>query len=242
MCGSCAMTVNGVPRWTCRTLVCAVNHGGTLEIRPLRNLPIIRDLVTDMTPFFERWTATTLPSGSSAADAAPGFEDRIIAPPKRGGANASEADGVDRTTPPAPPGPEYAPPPALSNSTLEDAGRRAANEATECINCGVCYAACDVVAADRDYIGPAALNRAWAAWNDHRRPDHKAIEDAVTRTGGCHTCHTHGACAAACPIGLNPSSGIEGLKRETSRSTLRGIWNLGLSFAGSERSTQGGSR
>ena len=49
MCGSCAMTVNGKPRWTCRTHVAKVAQGDRLEIAPLANLPVVRDLVTDMT-------------------------------------------------------------------------------------------------------------------------------------------------------------------------------------------------
>lgn len=55
MCGSCAMTVNGVPRWTCRTHVDKVAPNDRLEIAPLRNLPVIRDLVTDMREFFDKW-------------------------------------------------------------------------------------------------------------------------------------------------------------------------------------------
>jgi len=55
MCGSCAMTVNGRARWTCRTHVNQVAEGGRLEIAPLRNLPVVRDLVTDMTAFFDKW-------------------------------------------------------------------------------------------------------------------------------------------------------------------------------------------
>jgi fumarate reductase iron-sulfur subunit len=54
MCGSCAMTVNGRARWTCRTHVDAVSGGG-LEIAPLAQLPVIRDLVTDMREFFDKW-------------------------------------------------------------------------------------------------------------------------------------------------------------------------------------------
>jgi fumarate reductase iron-sulfur subunit len=57
MCGSCAMTVNGRARWTCRTHVDSVAQGGRLEIAPLRNLPVVRDLVTDMTPFFDKWAS-----------------------------------------------------------------------------------------------------------------------------------------------------------------------------------------
>ncbi|HVB49607.1 MAG TPA: 2Fe-2S iron-sulfur cluster-binding protein [Burkholderiales bacterium] len=57
MCGSCAMTVNGVARWTCRTHVNKVAPDGRLEIGPLRNLPVIRDLVADMSEFFDKWAA-----------------------------------------------------------------------------------------------------------------------------------------------------------------------------------------
>src|SRR5438270_3680035 len=55
MCGSCAMTVNGRPRWTCRTHVATVADGGRLEIGPLANLPIIKDLAADLRPFFDKW-------------------------------------------------------------------------------------------------------------------------------------------------------------------------------------------
>jgi fumarate reductase iron-sulfur subunit len=55
MCGSCAMTVNGVARWTCRTHIDRVVKNDALTIAPLRNLPVIRDLVTDMRGFFDKW-------------------------------------------------------------------------------------------------------------------------------------------------------------------------------------------
>src|ERR1700732_1458374 len=55
MCGSCAMTVHGRPRWTCRTHVSSVVKDGRLEVGPLENLPIIKDLAADMQPFFDKW-------------------------------------------------------------------------------------------------------------------------------------------------------------------------------------------
>ncbi|MBA3477319.1 MAG: succinate dehydrogenase/fumarate reductase iron-sulfur subunit, partial [Lautropia sp.] len=55
MCGSCAMTVNGIARWTCRTHVSKVALDGELEIAPLSNLPVIKDLATDMREFFDKW-------------------------------------------------------------------------------------------------------------------------------------------------------------------------------------------
>src|SRR5437588_3393680 len=55
MCGSCAMTVNGRPRWTCRSHVAELASEDKLEIAPLAHLPIVRDLVTDMRGFFDKW-------------------------------------------------------------------------------------------------------------------------------------------------------------------------------------------
>ena len=55
MCGSCAMMVNDAPVWTCRMQASRAAASGRLKIGPLRNLPVIRDLVCDMTPFFAKW-------------------------------------------------------------------------------------------------------------------------------------------------------------------------------------------
>jgi succinate dehydrogenase/fumarate reductase iron-sulfur protein len=49
MCGSCSMVVNGREQLTCSTLVRTV--GAHLKIEPLRNLPVVRDLAVDLTPF-----------------------------------------------------------------------------------------------------------------------------------------------------------------------------------------------
>ncbi len=54
MCGSCAMYINGRPRLACRTQVSTLKTQN-ITIMPLPNLPIIRDLVVDMEPFFEKW-------------------------------------------------------------------------------------------------------------------------------------------------------------------------------------------
>src|SRR6266850_4815317 len=56
MCGSCSMVVNGREQLACSTLVRTV--GSHLKIEPLRNLPVIRDLAVDLTPFFDAYKAT----------------------------------------------------------------------------------------------------------------------------------------------------------------------------------------
>jgi fumarate reductase iron-sulfur subunit len=181
MCGSCAMTVNGQPRWTCRTHVADVARKGTLEVAPLANLPIVRDLVTDMREFFDKW-----------ARARAQFQ-----PTK------TRRDDFARIEPASP-------------------ARRAIDAAIECIGCGVCYAACDVVAWNPDYLGPAALNRAWTLVNDARDGDRRGRLAAVAGDAGCHACHTHQSCAERCPKHLAPTASIAGLKRATASAVLRG--------------------
>jgi succinate dehydrogenase/fumarate reductase iron-sulfur protein len=50
MCGSCGMVVNGREQLACSALVKPL--GRELRIEPLRNLPVVRDLVADLAPFF----------------------------------------------------------------------------------------------------------------------------------------------------------------------------------------------
>lgn len=63
--------------------------------------------------------------------------------------------------------------------------RRAADASLQCINCGVCYSACDVVYWNRDYVGPAALNRAWTLVNDVRHAERQQAFDKAFADGGC---------------------------------------------------------
>lgn len=181
MCGSCAMSVNGVPRWTCRTHVSRVVRGDRMTIAPLGNLTVIKDLVVSMDEFFDKWTAA-------------------------GGVHhptATRRDPAARISP-------------------DERGRVEANAGIECINCAVCYAACDTVAGSSDYLGPAALQRAWTQYNDSREADAPAILQAVSESGGCHNCHSQGSCARHCPIGLDPMRAISGLKRATVRAHFSG--------------------
>ncbi len=182
VCGSCAMTVNGEPRWTCRTIAHQACREGRLLIGPLRNLPVVRDLVCDMTPFFDRW--------NDAHD--------VFVP----GASREQSPALVRP---------------------DSDARKAADAAIECINCGVCYAACDVVTWKPDYLGPAALNRAWTLMNDERDQGHSERLRAVSGSAGCHNCHSQQNCTHYCPNLLDPSKSIAGLKRLTVQVALKGV-------------------
>ena len=54
-CGACAMRVNGVEKLTCITTIHSVTRdGGTIRVEPLRNFPVISDLVVDMGTLYLR--------------------------------------------------------------------------------------------------------------------------------------------------------------------------------------------
>jgi fumarate reductase iron-sulfur subunit len=173
------MTVNGVARWTCRTHVAKVATDGKLELAPLSNLPVVKDLVVDMAEFFDKW--------ARAKGSFKGADTR--------------RDGFAMVEP-------------------ESKERRAADAGIECIGCAVCYASCDVVTWRPDFLGPAALNRAWTLVNDVRDMAHIDRVLAVSGDAGCHACHTQGSCTERCPKHLAPTAAIAGLKR-LSVMTLR---------------------
>jgi len=58
VCGSDGMTINGVASLACQKLVKDYDHTNDILIEPLQFFPIIKDLVVDMTPFFQRMKAT----------------------------------------------------------------------------------------------------------------------------------------------------------------------------------------
>jgi fumarate reductase iron-sulfur subunit len=53
VCGSCGMTVNGEPKLTCETFLSQYD-GGPVRIEPLRNFPVIRDLVVEIGDFMRK--------------------------------------------------------------------------------------------------------------------------------------------------------------------------------------------
>ena len=111
---------------------------GKLQLEPLRNFTVVKDLAVEMVAFFDKWR-----------DAKGHFEPGDAAGRFPGGAAG-------------------------------DAERKAADAGIECIGCGVCHSACDVVTWNKDYLGPAPLNRAWTLVNDvrdarQRRPHRRGL-------------------------------------------------------------------
>ncbi|MEI7825600.1 MAG: succinate dehydrogenase/fumarate reductase iron-sulfur subunit [Chlorobiaceae bacterium] len=71
ICGSCGMRVNGLSQLACTTQVWDVlaksREPGVIKVEPLRNLPLIKDLIVDMDPLVDKmkhysnWVASTMP-------------------------------------------------------------------------------------------------------------------------------------------------------------------------------------
>jgi len=182
MCGSCAVRVNGVERLACSTRLSAIPDAA-VTVEPLRHLPVIRDLMLDMEPFFEAWRAVQ-PAFTPSATV--GGEPARIAP--------------------------------------DSPERRAIALHRECISCGICYSACDIVALSPRFLGPAAMTRAFCLVHDSRGAGADARLDILDGERGCWRCHTHGSCANLCPKGLDPTLAIEEIKRMLARRAVKQLF------------------
>ena len=76
ICGSCAMEINGTEKLACRASVRKEwERHGAIAVAPLRNLPVIKDLVVDMSPFWGKIREVT--PWLSSAPGQPGREHRL---------------------------------------------------------------------------------------------------------------------------------------------------------------------
>jgi succinate dehydrogenase / fumarate reductase iron-sulfur subunit len=78
VCGSDAMMINGENRLGCVNLISTV--GTDLVIEPVRGLPVIKDLVVDMEPFFAQYRSV-MPFLVNHDD--PGYKERLQSPEDR---------------------------------------------------------------------------------------------------------------------------------------------------------------
>ena len=85
ICGSCAMNINGQNTLAC-TQSCADLGKGDVSVYPLPHLPVIKDLVTDLTNFYAQYAAVK-----------PWLQARTPAPPDRERLQSrAEQEKIDR--------------------------------------------------------------------------------------------------------------------------------------------------
>jgi fumarate reductase iron-sulfur subunit len=100
------------------------------------------------------------------------------------------------------------------------AERREIDAAIECIGCGMCLSACTMVARNRRFPGPAALNRAFTLARDSRDAGRDARWSVLLSDDALARCHGQGNCTEVCPMELAPTRSIVRLRQLATRRLL----------------------
>ena len=92
----------------------------------------------------------------------------------------------------------------------------------DCILCGSCYSSCPSVWGEENYLGPAALLKAYRFEVDSRDEAKRERMPRWNNERGVYRCHTIMNCQEACPKELSPTEGIQWLKKAAVRRKLFG--------------------
>ncbi len=204
ICGSCGVKINGQSTLACKTQLGEaaeeaarmsrsadgpVDGGaepapGVITVEPMGNMPVIKDLVTDMESThwtkYRRVTPWLLPTGP---------------PPER----------------------EYIVP---AESMVD------VTQSVACIQCGACVSSCLSMEADPEFIGPAALAKAYRFVGDPR--DGQTTErlfDLANDPHGMYDCTHCFSCIDACPKDVAPMNQIMRLRRLAGDHEIRDVNN-----------------
>jgi succinate dehydrogenase / fumarate reductase, iron-sulfur subunit len=87
-------------------------------------------------------------------------------------------------------------------------------QAMACIHCGVCVSACLSMEVDPDFVGPAALAKAYRFVGDPRDGEHESrLTDLAEDPHGIYDCTHCFACVEVCPKDVAPMDQIMRLRR-----------------------------
>lgn len=187
ICGSCGMKINGQSGLGCKTQIGDAheaanrrNGGGEpIVVEPMGNMPVIKDLITDMESThwekIRRVTPWLLPHGE---------------PPER----------------------EY---------VVEPEAMIDVTQSMACIQCGACVSSCLSMEADPDFIGPAALAKAYRFVGDPRDAESvERLHDLAEDPHGIYDCTHCFSCIDACPKGVAPMDQIMRLRRKAGEAGI----------------------
>jgi succinate dehydrogenase / fumarate reductase iron-sulfur subunit len=178
ICGSDGMKINGKNGLACSILLKDLDYKKPITVEPLPAMPIIKDLVIDMTDFYEK--------------------------------NETVKPYLINNDP--------VPPDGERLQSNEDAEKLF--ESAKCIMCACCTTSCPSTWSNENYLGPAALLKAYRFVFDTR--DHAADEriNIIDSPDGLWRCHTIFNCVDACPKEINITWHISQLKKRTSTREL----------------------
>ena len=177
ICGSCGVRINGRSALACNTRIGEASErgrDGVITVEPMGNMPVVKDLVTDMEAVHWKKVRRVVPWLVPAEE-----------PPE---------------------GQEYIVP---AEAMLD------VTQAMACIHCGVCVSACLSLEVDPDFIGPAALAKAYRFVGDPRDGEHEArLKDLAEDPHGIYDCTHCFACVEVCPKDVAPMNQIMRLRRK----------------------------
>ncbi len=174
VCGSCGMRIDGGAALACKTpMKKFVDAGHTITVSPMGNLPVIKDLVVDMAPFWEKIRAVK-PYLDTRDEEVPDKEWRVS--PEHGD--------------------------LIHKESL-------------CILCGCCVSECNSMESDPDFLGPAALAKAYRFVGDARDTDTRERLRDLNGAHGIWDCTRCYFCNQRCPKGVDPRDAIAKLGAES---------------------------
>jgi succinate dehydrogenase / fumarate reductase iron-sulfur subunit len=92
--------------------------------------------------------------------------------------------------------------------------RKKIDRYVNCILCALCYGSCPVNAKKEEYVGPAALAKAWRFSQDSRTTDPERYMTTATKDNGAPLCDLIMNCVKACPKDVAPGGAIRKIKKE----------------------------
>jgi succinate dehydrogenase / fumarate reductase iron-sulfur subunit len=116
---------------------------------------------------------------------------------------------------------EKAPPPEKENLQSPKERKRIEHEVT-CIMCGCCEGSCPVLWGNENYLGPAAIAKAWRFIGDSRDGNVKERLAVLDSEYGVWRCRTAFGCVEACPRGIPLTESIERTRRRILKYKLTG--------------------
>ncbi|NGM67546.1 succinate dehydrogenase/fumarate reductase iron-sulfur subunit [Natronolimnobius sp. AArcel1] len=94
---------------------------------------------------------------------------------------------------------------------------------SRCIWCAACMSSCNIAAGDNEYLGPAAINKAYKfAMDDRESDDIKEHRLRILeQEHGVWRCQTQFSCTEVCPKDIPLTEHIQELKREAVKKNLK---------------------
>ena len=180
ICGSCAMRINGHATLACNTkLLSVIDAEGKVRVEPATNMPVVKDLIVDMKPFWDKVRAVE----PWLQHRGPEPEEEYIAP---------------------------------NEDMLHLVG------VMGCIMCGACVSDCTVLEVDSNFLGPAALAKAYRFVGDPRDNVDRMRLYQLNEYGGMWDCTRCYECVQVCPKGVDPMGRIMALRDKAIAAGLKG--------------------